>query len=104
MGSEMCIRDRIYFAPKDNVVRREVEKQGCFDDPGEFCAHDTAMTSVLAKPIWSSYVLSPAAMFNPNVMANPEKGGWTNPLDHAWWIPIAKQRAVSISLAENPHH
>ncbi len=75
--------DEIYFAPKDNVVRREVEKQGCFDDPGEFCAHDTAMTSVLAKPIWSSYVLSPAAMFNPNVMANPEKGGWTNP----WTMP-----------------
>ena len=41
------------------------------------------MTSVLAKPIWSSYVLSPAAMFNPNVMANPGKG-W---VDQPWTMP-----------------
>jgi prepilin-type N-terminal cleavage/methylation domain-containing protein len=64
--------DPVFYAPKDTVVIDAAAP--CFEDPGEFC---TASGSV--DTYWSSYCLSPAAMFSPDVMRNDQKGGWQNP-------------------------
>ncbi|UCD74549.1 MAG: type II secretion system protein [Phycisphaerales bacterium] len=65
--------DRVWYAPKDKVALAAIEV--CFDDPNEFC---TAAGWTITY--WSSYCLSPAAMFSPEVMANTvEHAGWQNP-------------------------
>ncbi|MBT8485595.1 MAG: type II secretion system protein [Phycisphaerales bacterium] len=80
--------DKVFYAPKDDVVIEEItgggfEGSNCFDDPGEYCdrPHPTGLGEV---PVWSSYVLSPAAMFNPQVMSrddpsDPGANGWIDP-------------------------
>jgi prepilin-type N-terminal cleavage/methylation domain-containing protein len=68
--------DPIFYAPKDTVVIAAVE--GCFDDPNEFSSHCEDYNPS-SDPFWSSYCLSPAAMFSPDVMRNAEKGGWQSP-------------------------
>ena len=64
--------DGVFYAPKDLIVTDRVEL--CADDPSEFCAG--------LQPIaWSSYIMSPAAMFAPDVLSlNPLTGKyWTDP-------------------------
>ncbi len=84
--------DKVFYAPKDTIVWNSVDGGGsaynCFDDPGEYC--DRPDVNGLGEiPTWSSYCLSPAAMFNPRVMAlrrienGQAIGGWTNP----WSLP-----------------
>jgi prepilin-type N-terminal cleavage/methylation domain-containing protein len=84
--------DPVFYAPKDTIVINSVDGQGsaynCFDDPGEYC--DRPDVDGLGEiPTWSSYVLSPAAMFNPTVMQRRKVGaggfigGWRNP----WSLP-----------------
>jgi prepilin-type N-terminal cleavage/methylation domain-containing protein len=69
--------DAVFFAPKDRAPWAAIES--CFDDPGEFC---TAAGS--EDTYWTSYCLSPAAMFSPDVMRNYEEyDGWQNP----WTLP-----------------
>ncbi|MDY7110134.1 MAG: prepilin-type N-terminal cleavage/methylation domain-containing protein, partial [Planctomycetota bacterium] len=58
--------DPVFYAPKDTMVVSVVEP--CFEDPGEFC---TAADMDQGDVGWSSYCLSPAAMFSPNVMRHP---------------------------------
>lgn len=58
--------DPVFYAPKDTVVIDCVD--ACLDDPGEFCNAGGS-----EHTYWSSYCLSPAAMFSPDVMANPEQ-------------------------------
>lgn len=87
--------DPIWFAPKDKAVITAVEE--CFDDPGEFC---TASGS--SDTYWTSYCLSPAAMFNPDVMRNPTEGngddtGWQSP-----WELDAGFRSPSMGQASFP--
>lgn len=55
--------DGTFFAPKDRVVLETLGE--CYDAPGEFCAQQGGAFG----PISSSYILSPAAMFSPNVFA-----------------------------------
>jgi len=76
--------DPTFFAPKDTNVISFVQKKGCWDDPGEFCATSASML-VLAKPLWCTYVLSPAAMFVPEVFRPQDEGGFQNP----WSVPGA---------------
>ncbi|MCH8211970.1 MAG: hypothetical protein IIB99_11455, partial [Planctomycetes bacterium] len=45
-----------------------------FGDPNEFNTEGN-------PPIWVSYVLSPAAMYDPDVMRSNAAGGWQNPWD-----------------------
>ncbi|UCD75832.1 MAG: prepilin-type N-terminal cleavage/methylation domain-containing protein [Phycisphaerales bacterium] len=69
--------DQVWYAPKDKAPWAAIE--GCFDDPGEFCT--AAGTS---DTYWTSYCLSPAAMFSPDVMANHiDSTGWQDP----WTLP-----------------
>ena len=82
--------DPVFFAPKDEVTLAAIDK--CLDDPGEFC---TAGGSELTY--WSSYCLSPAAMFSPDVMANPDRGGGQDP-----WTVRGAFRSPSMSQALYP--
>ena len=69
--------DAVFFAPKDKAPWAAIE--GCLDDPGEFC-----LAAGESDTFWTSYCLSPAAMFSPDVMANyVEHDGWKNP----WELP-----------------
>ncbi len=77
--------DETFYAPKDTIVVNAIDDGGCFDSPDGFC--DTAQIcreGIGAIPAWSSYALSPAAMFDPAVMAHddpddPDFNGWRNP-------------------------
>lgn len=70
--------DPTFFAPKDDIPIEWVGRKGCWEDPGEFCATHQSML-VLQKPIWCTYILSPAAMFSPDVMRSVPEGGWQWP-------------------------
>ncbi|MBT8485594.1 MAG: type II secretion system protein [Phycisphaerales bacterium] len=68
--------DETFYAPKDTVVISTIETGGyeganCFEDPGEYC--DRPVVAGQGEiPVWTSYALSPAAMFNPQVMAHDD--------------------------------
>jgi len=66
-----------FYAPNDTVPYAIVEP--LFDLPWEFYLNYNDPSQ---PPYWSSYCFSPAAMFNPAVMAHPGPGefdGWHNP-------------------------
>ncbi|MCP3902866.1 MAG: type II secretion system protein, partial [Planctomycetes bacterium] len=92
--------DPIFYAPKDTVVMRSA--QPCFDAPDEYCDHAIVNSDLGDIPAWSSYCLSPAAMFNPEVMRHNDdddctSNGWVNPFS----LP-AGFRSPSFSQAEYP--
>ena len=64
--------DPTFYAPKDTIVLDAITNRGqdstnCFDDPQEYCiANFTYPWGFI--PAWSSYCLSPAAMFAAQVM------------------------------------
>ena len=66
--------DAAFYAPADNVALDLAEP--LFDDPNEFVC-----TAGGNPPIWISYVMSPAAMFHPDVMRSNAAGGWQDPWD-----------------------
>jgi len=69
--------DKVFYAPKDTVVNAAIGPW--FDAPGEIELNELDTTQ---RPYWSSYCLSPAAMFAPSVMAHPgpnETDGWKDP-------------------------
>ena len=80
--------DKVFYAPKDTIVFNSVEGgdtgYNCFDDPGEFCDRPP-LPGFGDAPTWSSYILSPAAMFNPQVLGLRKLGdgqiigGYKNP-------------------------
>jgi len=95
--------DKVFYAPKDTHVNIAVGQ--CFTDPGEFC--DPGFSEVTEEepfclhplvtsntPAWSSYCLSPAAMFDPSVLSSR---GSRNP----WTIP-AGFRSPAFSQALYP--
>ena len=68
--------DPVFSAPKDRVVISDIG--ACFDDPGEFCYETSAALRE------SSYCLSPAALFSPDVLANDQTGeGFQDPFSLA---------------------
>ena len=95
--------DKVFFAPKDTVAWNAVEIPGlgysCFDDPGEFCDRPP-VTGQGDVPVWMSYVMSPAAMFNPDIMRNvaglPNQG-WKNP-----WLTQAGFKSPAMGQARYP--
>lgn len=87
--------DRVFYAPNDEIVVSSIESDGaagqnCFDDPGEYCDRP-AQPGFGDAPAWSSYVMSPAAMFNPMVLS---RKGYTNP-----WSLSGGMRSPSRSQA-----
>ncbi|MCH8316499.1 MAG: hypothetical protein IIA64_11040 [Planctomycetes bacterium] len=64
--------DPTFYAPNDTVPYDLALP--LFGDPNEFNTEGN-------PPIWVSYVLSPAAMYDPDVMRSNAAGGWQNPWD-----------------------
>ena len=69
--------DKVFYAPKDpfwDIVER------CLDHPGEFVPVDGCN-----PPVWTTYCLSPAALFDPQVLSfNNNTDEWfTDPWDIA---------------------
>ncbi len=64
--------DPTFYAPNDTVPYDLALP--LFGDPNEFNTEGN-------PPIWVSYVLSPAAMYHPDVMRSNAEGGWQNPWD-----------------------
>ncbi|MBT8486640.1 MAG: type II secretion system protein [Phycisphaerales bacterium] len=78
--------DKVFYAPKDKAVINSAAQ--CFESPDEYCTHADVATGLGDIPAWTSYVLSPAAMFNPEVMRHDDPNddtanGWTSP----WNLP-----------------
>ncbi|MCP3903846.1 MAG: type II secretion system protein [Planctomycetes bacterium] len=98
--------DRVFYAPKDRAVWNSIAGAGfeganCFDDPGQYCDRP-GIQGLGELPFWSSYCLSPAAMFAPQVMArddpdDPSYNGWRNP-----WALDGGHRSPSLSQALHP--
>ena len=67
--------DPIYFSPKDSAAITAIE--ACDSYPGEWCpdAPDGPAGGIYTP----TYCFSPAAMYSPDVMANPGKGGFQDP-------------------------
>ncbi len=88
--------DKIFYAPKDTVVIEALD--ACFQDPGEYAINCTPEVEDFGDaPYWSSYCLSPAAMFSPDVMRNIDRGGWQSP-----WSLGAGFRSPAMSQALYP--
>jgi hypothetical protein len=67
--------DPIFWAPKDEVPQALLED--CWHLPFEFeqCHVNESINFILP-----TYVLSPAALFSPDVFSNPDRGGWRDPM------------------------
>lgn len=78
--------DPTFYAPKDTLIIDAIDAGGCFDVPDGFCTTAEICPEVGDHPAWTSYMLSPAAMFDPEVMArndleDPDFNGWRDPWD-----------------------
>ncbi len=82
--------DKVFYAPKDRLSLAAAEP--CMDDPGEF-----SIAEECNPPIWSTYCLSPAALFAPEVMRPEDRGGFQNP----WSFP-GGFRTPTMSQIEYP--
>jgi prepilin-type N-terminal cleavage/methylation domain-containing protein len=92
--------DRVYYAPKDDMVLAALG--GILFDQDEF-----DIGSGVEPTWWSSYCLSPASMFSPDVMRPASKGGWQSPWDLAagFRCPSFSQiRYASLKTAILEHH
>ena len=90
--------DKVFFAPKDTVVFDHVSP--CFDDPGAWSALAPNTNGLLYSN--SSYSMSPAAMFSPDVMKHiddedPTANGYTDP-----WSLAGGMRSPSFSQCLYP--
>lgn len=95
--------DPIFYAPKDKLVIEAMRH--CWDWPEEFCIiHESAPVPSPMSPtprtsvLFSSYVLSPAAMFNPEVFSI--EGSFT--ASDIWNMPAAF-RSPTFSQAKYPN-
>ena len=89
--------DPVFYAPKDRLSLTKAPP--CFEDPGEFPETDGCQD----PPIWSSYCLSPAALFSPEVFrgddpsAPQDNRGFQDP----WSLP-GGLRAPTMSQVRYP--
>ncbi len=72
-------QDPVYYAPKDKLILERLEQ--CFEIPGEFVAFPVECN----EKSDSSYALSPAGLFSPQVFSRNRTTGlyWTEP----WTLP-----------------
>ncbi|MBX3373380.1 MAG: type II secretion system protein [Phycisphaeraceae bacterium] len=66
--------DPVFYAPKDVLVVHAIDR--CLEAPYEFC---TEVAGVNGGVGWSSYCLSPAALFAADILRNDVAGGYRNP-------------------------
>ena len=87
--------DPVFYPAKDTVVLGAID--ACIDTPDEFtlCGH-TATERVM----WSGYILSPAAMYSPDVFGDPERDGryFTDP-----WEINGGHRSPSVGQCTFPN-
>ncbi|NNF44770.1 MAG: type II secretion system protein [Phycisphaerales bacterium] len=93
--------DPVFYAPKDKAAINAVGQ--CFQSPDDFCFLAEVTSELGEIPAWTSYVLSPAAMFNPQVMWHDDPNddtanGWADP-----WSFAAGHRSPSFSQALYPN-
>ena len=62
--------DKTFYAPKDTAPWESAAP--CFESPDQYCKQTIVNSGVGDIPAWSSYCMSPAGMFNPNVMAHDD--------------------------------
>lgn len=67
--------DRVFYAPEDDLVYSTIDASGAFDDPNQFVPNVGAEYQIAP----SSYMLSAAAMYHPDVMRAPSRGGFQDP-------------------------
>ncbi|MCH8150839.1 MAG: prepilin-type N-terminal cleavage/methylation domain-containing protein [Planctomycetes bacterium] len=74
-------QEATFYPPNDSVVLATLEN--CLNTP---CEYDGGFR---CNPGWSSYDLSPAAFFHPDVMRANAEGGWQDPwsIDHGFESP-----------------
>ena len=84
--------DPIYFAPKDRGTLEDIEP--CFEVPGDFVAIPEN-----CNPAWTTYCLSPAGLFSPQVFSLNRREGvyWTPP-----WKMAAGYRVPSFGQVKYP--
>ncbi|NNF44769.1 MAG: type II secretion system protein [Phycisphaerales bacterium] len=92
--------DKVWYAPKDKLAMEGAAP--CFESPDSFCDHAEISQEMGDTPVWSSYCLSPAAMYNPAVMRHDDPtddtaNGWVDP-----WELGAGFRSPSMSQALYP--
>ncbi len=78
--------DPVFWAPKDRVLLEEWGAEECFARPGDLCLPDGAGTP---RYVMTSYCLSPAALFSPDVFSPPAPNGtgWRDPWSLAGGFP-----------------
>ncbi|MHC5001605.1 MAG: type II secretion system protein [Planctomycetota bacterium] len=86
--------DPVFYAPKDRMVMDVIGD--CIEDPGEFSGACQNNVTTIA-PFWSSYCLSPAALYSPDVFRRPSLGGWQDP-----WTLESGLRVPAMSQARYP--
>jgi prepilin-type N-terminal cleavage/methylation domain-containing protein len=105
--------DKVFYAPKDDIAWNTVESNDCFNAPDEFADCIPPVPGMGDAPAWSSYISSPAAMFNPYVMQrqNPDQPGsgfrfpWTDGGPAAFRSPAMSQAAYpSLKTHMLEHH
>jgi prepilin-type N-terminal cleavage/methylation domain-containing protein len=82
--------DPVFFAPKDTTVMGAIDQ--CIEDPGEYCSLQGAYEIQV-----STYCLSPAALYSPDVFRAPTDGGFQDP-----WSLNSGFRCPSMSQARYP--
>lgn len=82
--------DPAFYAVDDDPAYAVVKP--FFSNPAEFPG---TLPSPLPALVFSSYALSPAAMYNPEVLRRPSKGGFQNPnsFDEGYASPTVSQAA-----------
>jgi len=86
--------DPIFYAPKDDRVLDYIDQ--ALSSPSGYVPVEVLSEGYENASIgYSSYSLSPAALFAPMVMRAPSEGGWQNP----WSLP-AGLRAPALSAAQ----
>ena len=71
-------QDKVFYAPKCEIQIDAISH--CFSEPTEVCSSANESTSQLSSQgTWPTYILSPAAMFHPEVYRNLGDGGYQSP-------------------------
>ncbi|MHC4415284.1 MAG: type II secretion system protein [Planctomycetota bacterium] len=88
--------DQVFYAPKDRLSLAAAEP--CMEDPGEM-----AIAEECIAPIWSSYCLSPAALYNPAVFRpdDPNRPADERGFQNPWSLPSGF-RVPSMSQIKYP--